>query len=121
MTDKFEIDLVFDKKYRNIRDEFAAKHFNNNLRDVCLFALALGINRDLRVPKTDWDGPLSWTDMNRLKGDNKDFMILFEYMDSDGDEKSVKQRMDEFVTGGLKFIHDNDLLDDGSLREIEIS
>ena len=121
MADNMEVDLVFDDKYRKTRDDFADKHFSGVKVDASLFALALGMSKGLAVPKEEWlGGPLSWSDMNRLKGDKKDFTILFQYMDSDGRDKSVKQRMDEFVTGGWKFIHDNDLLDDGSLNEIGI-
>ncbi len=112
-----EIDLVFDSKYRELRDDFAEKYFNGAKEESCLFALALGISRNARVPKKDWskEKQLSWTDINRLKGRGLDFEVLFEYMEIDDGGMSAKQRMDEFVTGGLKIIDQDALVDDGSL------
>ena len=40
------IDLVFDSKYRELRDKISEKYFGGkqgSARDACLFALSLGI------------------------------------------------------------------------------
>ena len=58
--------------------------------------------------------------MNRLKSDIADFEVLFEYMGIKDDSISSKELMDEFVTGGLKFIEMNDLVEDGTLYQIEL-
>lgn len=119
------IDLVFDSKYRKTRDQIAKKYFGGDRgsrRDACLFALSLGIRFDKREPKKTWSGekPLSWTDMNRLKSEIADFEVLFEYMEIKDDSISSKELMDELVTGGLKFIEMNDLVEDGTLYQIEL-
>ena len=118
------IDLVFDSRYRNLRDEFAKKYFDDSYDKAGLFALALGIRTNSRVPKDGWKGDksgkksLSWTDMKRLTGDGIDFSVIFDYMDIDDGGMSTKQRLDEFVTGGWKIIEQNDILEDGCLMEL---
>ena len=54
-----------------------------------------------------------------MKGRGLDFEVLFEYMEIDDGGMSAKQRMDEFVTGGLKIIDQDALVDDGSLIELK--
>ena len=58
--------------------------------------------------------------MNRLKSEIADFEVLFEYMEIKDDSISSKELMDELVTGGLKFIEMNDLVEDGTLYQIEL-
>ncbi len=119
-SSKDVIDLVFDSKFRDLRDAIAEKYFKGSARDTCLFALSLGIRFNRRAPRKSWSKqkPLSWTDLNRLKADIADFEVLFDYMDLDDGKMSTKERIDEFVTGGLIFIEENDIVEDGSLVEI---
>ena len=117
------IDLVFDAKFRELRDKIAEKYFggaSGSARDACLFALSLGIRFNKRSPRKAWSKQkhLSWTDLNRLKSEIADFEVLFDYMELDDGNMSTKERIDEFVTGGLIFIEDNDIAEDGSLVEI---
>jgi len=123
MTEVSEaIDLVFDSNYRGLRDSIAEKYFGarGKARDACLFALAVGIKFNKRIPRTDWTSEkvLSWSDLNRLKSEIGDFETLFHYMGLDDEGISTKEIMDEFVTGGLSFIDDNDLAEDGQLCEL---
>ena len=113
-----ETDLVFDEKYRELRDDFAEKYFDGSNVEAGLFALALGIRTNSRVPRKDWKSSLSWTDNKRLLGRGIDFSVIFEYMDLDDGGMSTKKRLDEFVTGGWKIIEQNDILDDGCLMEL---
>jgi hypothetical protein len=125
MEESSGIDLNFDSKYRDLRDKIAEKYFGGvkgSARDACLFALSLGIRFNRRAPKKSWtkEKPLSWSDTNRLKSEIADFEVLFDYMDIDDGGMNTKSRMDEFVTGGLRFIEENDLVEDGSLVEIAL-
>lgn len=115
--------LSFDSKYRDLRDQIAVKYFGggrNSARDACLFALSLGIRHNIRAPKGTWSKQkaLDWSDINRLTSEIADFAILFEYMCLDDGETSTTRRMDEFVTGGMRYIEDNDIVEDGGLSEI---
>ena len=119
------IDLVFDSKLRELRDKIAEKYFGGgrgSARDACLFALSLGIRLNRRAPRKTWSKqkPLSWTDLNRLKTEIADFEVLFDYMELDDGDMSTKERIDEFVTGGLVFIEENDIVEDGALVEIRL-
>ena len=71
--------------------------------------------------KKKWKGkPLSWTDLNRLNAEIAQFEVLFDYMELADGDMSTKERIDEFVTGGLVFIEENDIIEDGSLVEIRL-
>ena len=124
MEDDGGIDLVFDSKFRVLRDQIAEKYFGGapgSKRDACLFALSLGIRFNRRVPKKKWKGKaLSWTDLNRLNAEIAQFEVLFDYMELDDGDMSTKERIDEFVTGGLVFIEENDIVEDGALVEIRL-
>ena len=116
-------DLVFDDRYRDIRDRIADKYFEkaNGKRDACLFALSLGIKLDKGLPRNKWKGKsLSWTDLDRLKSQIGDFSVLFEYLNLRNEERTTKLLIDEFVTGGLKYIDENALDEDGNLCEISL-
>ena len=121
MEEESEIDLVFDRTYQDLRDQFADKYFGGRKRDACQFALSLGIRFNRRAPRKSWKAKqLSWDDLNRLETRVADFGVLFDYMDLDDGDMSTKKRIDEFVTGGLRYIEENDLIDDGALVEIEL-
>jgi len=121
--EKEPIDLVFDAKYRQLRDDFADNYLGKgkgSRRDACLFALSIGIRMNERVPKNKWsDGkPLSWSDINRLQSEIGDFGILFESLGIKRDETNTKTILDEFVTGGLKIMDNYQLQDDGNFVEL---
>ena len=85
-----------------------------------MFALSLGIRLNFRAPKETWSKAkvLDWSDINRLTSEIADFSFLFEYIGLDDGGMSTKKRMDEFVTGGLRYIEENDLVEDGGLVEM---
>jgi len=120
--EKEPIDLVFDAKYRQLRDDFADNYFQGKgaKRDACLFALAIGIRMNERIPKKKWSDikPLSWSDLNRLQSEIGDFGILFESLGVETDETNTKTILDEFVTGGLQLMEDYQLQDDGNFVEL---
>ena len=125
MEEGSAIELVLDPKYRDLRDQIAEKYFGGGKgakRDTALFALSLGIRFNRRAPRKTWSKgkPLSWSDLNRLNTDIADFEVLFDYMDLDDGDMSTKERMDEFVTGGLRYIEMNDIIEDGFLVEIKL-
>ena len=115
-------DLVFDRKYRKLRDDFAEKYFGGNgkMRDACLFALAIGIKKNRRVKREDWseEKPLSWTDLGRLQVEIADFEVLFNSLDITKEGESTKTIIDEFVTGGLEIIEEFQLQQDGNFGEL---
>ena len=124
MTDEKEpIDLVFDAKYRQLRDDFAENYFQGkgSKTSVGLFALAIGIRMNKRVTKDNWSNmkPLSWTDLNRLQAEIGDFNILFESLELKTDDVNTKTIIDEFVTGGLQIIEDYQLHEDGNFQELK--
>ena len=109
------VDLVFDDEYRDIRDKMNEKYFES-AADTCIFALSIGMKLNLRIPKKDWKGnPLSWSDLERVKNRYGGFSEFFEYLDMKDAKVPTTELMAEFVTGGLKFIDDNYLFDDGNL------
>ena len=121
MEKERETDLAFDRTYRDLRNQFADKYFGGGKREACIFALSLGIRFNRRAPRKSWKAKsLSWDDLNRLETRVADFGVLFDYMDLDDGDMSTKKRIDEFVTGGLRYIEENDLIEDGSLVEIEL-
>jgi len=114
------IDLVFDGKYKLIRDEFAKKYFNGGIEETCIFALSLGILKKTRIPREVWESKgSSWSDLNRMKGKSIDFEVLFDYMGLYDGEISTNQIMGEYVSGGLKLIDEDLLVEDGSLNELK--
>lgn len=119
---KEKINLDFDDTYRELRDRMEKKYFDKEgKRSVGLFALALGIKLDQRIPRSKWKGqPISWTDMDRLRGQDIDFGILFDYMGIDVSD-GVPYVIEEFLTGGFKYIEDNALDEDGNLCEISLN
>ena len=113
------IDLSFDDNYRETRDQMKDKYFSTGV-DACMFAFAIGLKMNLRIPKSDWIGnPLSWSDMQRVKNNYGGFSELFEYLDLEEDGKTTADLLAEYVTGGLKFIEDNFLYEDGNLSIIQ--
>ena len=114
-------DLVFDSKYRKLRDDFAEKYFGGKgkMRDTCLFALAIGMKKNRRVKKEDWeDKPLSWTDLGRLNTEVADFEVLFNALEINKKEENTKMIIDEFVTGGFEIIDELQLQQDGNFSEL---
>ena len=116
------IDLVFDARYRKLRDSIAEKYFpgSGGKRDACLFAMSIGIKHNKRIPRNKWSNekPLSWDDLDRLRARIGDIEVLFTSLDLKKDKISTKEIIDEFVTGGMKYIDDNALDEDGNLCEI---
>ena len=109
------IDLVFDSQFRDIRDKMHQKYFDS-VTDTCIFALSIGMKLNLRIPKKDWKGSsLSWSDLERVKNRYGGFSEFFEYLEMKEENMPTTELMAEFVTGGLKFINDNYLFDDGNL------
>ena len=109
------IDLVFDSEFRDIRDKMHEKYFDS-VTDTCIFALSIGMKLNLRIPKKDWKGgSLSWSDLERVKNRYGGFSEFFEYLGMKDENVPTTELMAEFVTGGLKFINDNYLFDDGNL------
>ena len=121
VDEKEPIDLVFDAKFRQLRDDLADNYFHGKAKtSVGLFALAIGIRMNKRIPKDDWsDKPLSWTDLNRLQAEIGDFNILFEALELKTDDINTKTLIDEFVTGGFQVIEDYQLQDDGQFQELK--
>ena len=120
--EKEPIDLVFDAKFRQLRDDFAENYFEGKgpKTNVGLFALAIGIRMNKRIPKENWSDikPLSWTDLNRLQAEIGDFNILFEALEIKTDDINTKTIIDKFVTGGFQIIEDYQLQDDGQFQEL---
>jgi len=129
VSEKEPIDLVFDAKYRQLREDFAENYFRGKGSvkigqgarvNVGLFALAIGIRMNKRIPKGKWSDikPISWTDLNRLQAEIGDFNILFESLEIKTDDTNTKTIIDEFVTGGFQIIEDYQLQDDGNFTEL---
>jgi len=109
------IDLVFDSHYREIRDKMNEKYFDS-VTDTCIFALSIGMRLNLRIPKAEWKGSsLSWSDLERVKNRYGGFSEFFDYLEIKVEGMPTTELMAEFVTGGLKFIEDNYLYEDGNL------
>ena len=109
------IDLVFDSHYREIRDKMHEKYFDS-VTDTCIFALSIGMKLNLRIPKKEWKGnSLSWSDLERVKNRYGGFSEFFDYLEIKVESMPTTELMAEFVTGGLKFIDDNYLYEDGNL------
>ena len=115
--------LDHDKRYKTYRDDVAKQYFGggkNAIRDTCILALAIGMSKDMRIVREDWEDRAPWSDMGRLRGTGLDFNTLFDMMEFENEEnKDVRVLMNEYVSGGLRFMHDNDLLDRGSLHELQ--
>ena len=118
------IDLVFDPAYRELRDTIAERYFGpgkGKARDACLFAMAIGIKYNKRLPRNEWSKgkALSWDDLVRLTGRVGNFETLFDYMELDTNDLSTAELIAEFVSGGLSYIEENGLHEEGNLIEIK--
>jgi hypothetical protein len=120
--------LEFDNQYRNLYEDLAKKHFKNKI-SAAVFALSLGIAKGWRVPRDEWKNPKLREDGTRrphhfgtvqtIRDSFGDFGIVFDALGLKKEGHNTKMTIDEFVTGGLKFIKDHGLIEDGNLMELE--
>ena len=114
------ISLDFDESYKKIRDDFADKFFNGNAENTCIFAFSLGVLKEERIPRKMWKSTAtSWSDMNRIRGKGINLEIIIDSMDLAEEEVSIARIISEYVTGGLKVIDDDLLVEDGSFAELQ--
>ena len=113
-------DLAFDSHYRDIRDKMNEKYFDS-VTETCIFALAIGIKLNLRIPRVEWKATkLSWSDLQRVSSRYGGFAEFFEYLGLKTDRLNTTELMNDYVTGGLKFIDDNYLYEDGNLGVLAV-
>lgn len=86
-------------------------------REAARFAMAVGIQKGLREKKEDWPKPTKKKKIATIAhlsgqfddGGRFDFEILFEMLGLDDDETEIHHLVSEYVTGGLRYIKDNEL------------
>ncbi|MDA1130797.1 MAG: hypothetical protein O3B00_04780 [archaeon] len=120
--------LEFDNQYKKLYDDLAKKHFKNKI-SAAVFALSLGIAKNWRVPRDEWKNPKLREDGTRrphhfgtvqqVTDGFGDFGIVFDALGLKKEGHNTKMTIDEFVTGGLKFIKDHGLIEDGNLMELK--
>ena len=85
-------------------------------REAARFAMAVGIQKGLREKRDTWKKPKNKkiATIAHLAGQfddggKFDFEILFEMLGLDDDETPIHHLVSEYVTGGLRYIKDNEL------------
>ena len=88
-------------------------------REAARFAMAIGIQRGEREPRSEWKKPTKKNKISTIahlfgqfdKGGQFDFQLLFEMLDlfEDGDDTPLHHLISEYVTGGMRYIKDNEL------------
>jgi len=88
------------------------------MREAARFAMAIGIQRGEREPRSGWKKPKNKKIRTIAhlyggfdKGGQFDFPLLFEMLDliEDGDDTPLHHLISEYVTGGMRYIKDNEL------------
>ena len=120
--------LEFDNQYKGLYEDLAKKHFKNKI-SAAVFALSLGIAKDWRVPRTEWKNPNArdngvrrphhFGTVQQITDGFGDFGIVFDALNLKKEGHNTKMTIDEFVTGGLKFINDHGLIEDGNFMELK--
>ena len=115
--------IEFDSQYRDNHRRIADLYFGGNGQEAGIFALAIGIQLNLRVPREDWENTSQAKPHNPfyLHQIEKfgDFTVLFESLELIEDDQNTKMAFDEFLTGGLKFIEENMMDEEGNLQELK--
>ena len=95
-------------------DKFSESFGKAAKREAALFAMAVGIQKGLREKKDDWKKPnnkkvATIAHLTSMEDGRFDFEILFEMLGLDEEETPIHFLMSEYVTGGLRYIKDNEL------------
>jgi len=116
--------IEFDPKYQETHRKLANLNFAAEtapLQQAGVFALAIGIRLNLRVPRGDWEkGTASKPfQLFQLEENFGDFGVLFNSLDMKKEGHNTKKTIDEFLTGGLGFIERNMIDEEGNLQELK--
>ena len=114
--------IEFDHQYRKTHRNLAELYFEGNGQEAGIFAFSIAIQLNLRIPREDWKNTGSQKPHNPfyLHQLSKfgDFSVLFESLELIKDGQNTKMTFYEFLTGGLEFIEDNLMEEEGNLREL---
>ena len=115
--------LEYDAGYKEIFKDLEKLYFSESdisAAETGLFAMTIGIGLNKRVERTDWKGSESWSNTNRLPGYGYgDFLVLLETLNRLEEGKEYWQMMNEYATGGLEYINDKMIYEEGNLEELK--
>ena len=115
--------LEYDGRYKEIFKDLQELYFSDGrtpAAETGLFAMTIGIRLNKRVGKGEWKGYESWSNTERFPGYGwGDFQVLLDALDLVEEGKEYWQMMNEYATGGLEYISDKMIYEEGNLEELK--